>query len=320
MSSKPFASLTFSELGLDPHRQSLTVIPPDTSIRSALETLARLRLINLPIASHDNPAKVFAVVSILDVLAFIIGKSDSSSSSSDHAANAAINERLDKPVEMVLTLDPDDESYMVFERDWKDSIEATLKAFASGLHRALITDTTNAHPPILLGQSDILRFIATCQSPPAYAIDIHATPVSAILSRHALVSIRESHTALQAYRHLVSSGVSSAPVVDESGSVVAAISAKDLRSLGVSLEYSESTTLKGILADLSRPVLEFLKTTQSKGLKPATVAKDTSVLDAVRAMVDGHHHHVWVVDGGRLTGVVSQSDVIGVCINGLPTA
>ncbi|KAI8924119.1 hypothetical protein BC831DRAFT_467349 [Entophlyctis helioformis] len=50
------------------------------------------------------------------------------------------------------------------------------------------------HPARPVGHSALHRHH---QHSPAYAIGIHATPVSAILSRHALVSIHESHTALR---------------------------------------------------------------------------------------------------------------------------
>jgi CBS domain-containing protein len=43
---------------------------------------------------------------------------------------------------------------------------------------------------------------------------------------------------------------------------------------------------------------------------PVTVVPGTTVGDALRAMVDHRLHHLLVVDGGRLVGIV---DMLGLC-------
>ncbi|KAJ1341118.1 hypothetical protein BSLG_004289 [Batrachochytrium salamandrivorans] len=251
--------LTFSDLSLASRKLPLTCVSPDTPIATALQTLAANSIINLPVSSHNNPDKAYAVINILDLVSYMTRKrSGSFSDLSPASSPTSVSDSalfLSDPVELVLSLDPDDESYMVFEKDLHDTVHETLEAFTTGLHRALITDITGKEKPYLLGQTDILFYVSQNYSKHSFAVDISTTQVATIAKSKpttdcstcvdtaaastpapsymsgAVVCTTTQQTAQQAFAHLVKHGVRAAPIVDAHGAVIAVISVKDLRRL-----------------------------------------------------------------------------------------
>jgi hypothetical protein len=63
---------------------------------------------------------------------------------------------LQDPVEFTLTLDPEDESYLVFERDMNDTIKEAVTMFCKGLHHGMIVSGGNHY---VVTQSDILQYV-----------------------------------------------------------------------------------------------------------------------------------------------------------------
>ncbi len=63
---------------------------------------------------------------------------------------------LQDPIEVVLTLDPDDESYLLFERDIHDTISDCVLMFCKGLHHGMIVDGGNHY---VVTQGDILSYL-----------------------------------------------------------------------------------------------------------------------------------------------------------------
>ncbi|KAL2912048.1 hypothetical protein HK105_208477 [Polyrhizophydium stewartii] len=306
---KPLTQHTFKNLGLAGKKLPLTTVPPTTPIRVALETLAERSIIHLAVQSHSDAARVYAVVGILDLVAYVCRRA---------AAETQLDARaplLDDPVEQVLTLDADDESYTVFERDIGDTLEETLRAFSHGVHRALVTDITKTTPAFLLGQADVLKYIlatsgaAAGDAAPAFAVPLSTPLRDALPGRFtaAVSTVPHTATALAALTQLARRGTPAAPVVDAAGRVVAVVSAKDLRRI-----------TGNTIASLHDPVTAFLAAHASAGVQPCVVARDAqvSVLDAVRMLVDRRVHHLWIVDADmKPVGVVSHSDIIA-CVSG----
>ncbi|KAH6565710.1 hypothetical protein BASA60_009829 [Batrachochytrium salamandrivorans] len=297
--------LTFSDLSLASRKLPLTCVSPDTPIATALQTLAANSIINLPVSSHNNPDKAYAVINILDLVSYMTRKrSGSFSDLSPASSPTSVSDSalfLSDPVELVLSLDPDDESYMVFEKDLHDTVHETLEAFTTGLHRALITDITGKEKPLsvaTIAKSKPTTDCSTCVDTAAAS-----TPAPSYMSG-AVVCTTTQQTAQQAFAHLVKHGVRAAPIVDAHGAVIAVISVKDLRRL-----------TGDTLASLSKPVVEFLKDHASNGLDPLLVNKPTTLLESINLLLKNHMHHLWLVDAeNRPTGVVSHSDIIAALI------
>ena len=103
-----------------------------------------------------------------------------------------------------------------------------------------------------------------------------------------LLTLRpEDHTE-DALRHLVTLGITGAPVVDPYGRVVGMIAMRDLLRKAGGTHVSDQ---------MSSPAL--------------SVRGDATIADAARAMTDSGHHRLAVIDAtGKCTGVVSVIDVL----------
>ena len=72
-----------------------------------------------------------------------VGAADSTSSSSSW---------FDINIEEAMTMDSEMESYRVFERDYRDTIESTMVEFAKGAHRVLISDALGVKKSVIVTQ------------------------------------------------------------------------------------------------------------------------------------------------------------------------
>lgn len=108
-SEKPtFLKLTFGEILNLESKKSLISVSPNTTISDALTLLASKQVLHLPIQSHVSN-RVTAIVGVMDLVTYLTAGDLES-----------IPTRLQHTVEQALTLDPDDESYLVWERDYRD--------------------------------------------------------------------------------------------------------------------------------------------------------------------------------------------------------
>ncbi|RKO89629.1 hypothetical protein BDK51DRAFT_40627 [Blyttiomyces helicus] len=305
MPTTSLLSLTFTELLANQTRPPLTVANPESTVASALLSLKKLDRLCLPLASHTGRKRVVAVVSTSDILAYIVRTSGVSGKGDGKLHPDRVD--LTQPIDRVLPLESDEESYRFWERDYRDTIETTLIAFARGVHRALITDALDERPPALLTQTDVLRYVHANMScvPPSVSLD---APISSILPSAArkLVTMAADESAISGLIRIRESKIAALPVVNTSGSVVANLSVSDLRGV-TSVE----------LYNLNSPVIEYLKSLSPNGnpksLNPIVVTPQDSMRSVLNILVEKHIHRVWVVasaDDRRPIGVVSQSDVI----------
>ncbi|KAJ3293078.1 hypothetical protein BCR33DRAFT_854158 [Rhizoclosmatium globosum] len=299
MSSDPKTSLltskTFSELGLA--KQNVISVPPQSTIETALKTMASHNILTLPITSRAFPNKFAYILSTLDILLYVTSRQKPGSQLD-----------LSVTVETAMTMDAEMESYRVFERDYRDTIESTLIHFAHGLHRALITDALKEKPAIVITQTDILSYIHknVCFKQKDKSV-LNLPCFSKTLAELGLVtnhvkSMKDSETALEGYTRMAAAKILALPVVDAAGLVVATLSASDLRGLS-----------RETLAYVNLNVLDFIKKMDLKSTKEATssLTPADTLLDAINLLVERDVHRLWILDSVlRPIGVVSQSDVI----------
>ena len=107
---KEFVKLTFGEMELYSKPPILSV-PPTTPISEALTLLAINKFLHLPITSHHS-SKIHSIVGTLDIVTYLT-----------QFSLDQLPTRLNHSIEQTLTLDPDDESYLVWERDIRDILE-----------------------------------------------------------------------------------------------------------------------------------------------------------------------------------------------------
>ncbi|KAJ3197964.1 hypothetical protein HDU82_001339 [Entophlyctis luteolus] len=302
---------TFADMNLA--KKSIVSAPPDMSIEECLHTMAANNVLAIPVTSRAFPNKYVYILSTLDILLYIVSRKKT------HALDLSVS--IENAMTMVryfvfinLTRkyqtkneqhlkkkDAEMESYRIFERDYRDTLEATMLVFAHGLHRALISDALNVKPPVVLTQSDIISFIHKQIAQSSDQISVFSKSLKELgLVTHRVKTMTVNETAIDGFNRMAAHKILALPVVDEAGLVVSTLSASDLR--GLSKDTLEFVHLK---------VQEFLDKMGSSGKDTWSVTATDTLQDAVNLLVERNAHRLWVLDEMlRPVGVVSQSDVI----------
>lgn len=126
----------------------LITASPKISIKDALTLMARSNILCLPIQSHQDTNRVVNLVNLFDILTYLvqevsksfenftqIQRSDSAkrrSLESSTMLNPEIYRKLKEPIENVMTLDAERESYRLFTCSISDSLEKV---------RSILSDT-----------------------------------------------------------------------------------------------------------------------------------------------------------------------------------
>ncbi len=123
---------------------------------------------------------------------------------------------------------------------------------------------------------------------------------------------------------LLEHGISGAPVIDGSETLIGVVSSTDLLRAGEGDE-SESARADGFfVSSLDRPLAAdelasmHLQASSSRTVRDVMtpvmfqIAEDSSVEEAADMMVRGRIHRVLVTDGERVTGIVSALDLVRV--------
>ncbi|KAJ3254784.1 hypothetical protein HK103_006859 [Boothiomyces macroporosus] len=133
------ATSTYNNLSLSPMR----ILPPNATIAKTLQKFDQ-SLDPIGIVSHTDPNKIIGIISLHDIFKFTMKQ--------------LIKGKPVKqdPVEWVLTLNPEDESYLVWERHLGDLVRDALEAFTAGLHYGLVSDL-DKH--FILTQYDLLKYL-----------------------------------------------------------------------------------------------------------------------------------------------------------------
>jgi CBS domain-containing protein len=115
----PLSSITFESLGIKKPEKLISVTSKE-SIGSALSKMAQYNFLSVPVCSETDPRRFIAAVSGFDVIGLLVKDPQ--------------NHILEKPVDRLLTLDSEDESYRVWEVDVQDTLEKV------GFFKDLFTD------------------------------------------------------------------------------------------------------------------------------------------------------------------------------------
>ncbi|RIA95123.1 hypothetical protein C1645_689235 [Glomus cerebriforme] len=260
---------------------------------------------SLPIYSHDSD-NIVTIVNLIDVLNYII-KEAVADEKLPSTLDSEKSHNLNNPIEVVMTLDADRESYRMFKSDANEPLLPTLEAFSKGIHRSLVIDYTNNIPPYVLTQTDILRY-ANAHPESLPGIDLNASLESLGLVEpkvepNKVVIGRDNETALNVYRRMAEKSLTGIPIIDHNThQLIGTLSVSDLRGLN----YTS-------INNLVFPVLDFLATLPNSEaiLNPITVTKETTLKEVLKIMSEKHLHRLWVIgDDKKVTNVVSLTDLI----------
>jgi CBS domain-containing protein len=116
-----------------------------------------------------------------------------------------------------------------------------------------------------------------------------------IFEQHPVV-LNRSATIIEACREMQRTSAGSVVVVDDDGRLVGIFTARDAVWRVLAVGRDAATTNLG---DAMTP-------------NPTTLSPDQTAIDALRLMWDGGFRHVPIVKDGRILGVVSRGDFLGV--------
>ncbi|KAI9310375.1 hypothetical protein BX666DRAFT_1870091 [Dichotomocladium elegans] len=283
-----------NDLTLAHNKRSLIAVSPVVSIQTALNLLQNNKITSLPVFSHDS-TQVVSIVNLFDILLYLVGGSDTVSKTTS---------KLNDPIENVLGLDTDRESYWMHKSDSQDTLYDTLRAFASGVHRSLVIDYINPNEGTwLLSQTDIIRHIYNSPECIEGLVDIDATVSSLGFDKKPpLVSVSASQSALSGYRLVAEKNLSGVPIVDENGNLLGDLCLEDLP--GANLDTFEQLTL---------PCIEYIKY-HLDTIKLPVGTPETTLREILTIMVKQDAHRVWIKqnrESSKVIGVISMSDIIG---------
>jgi CBS-domain-containing membrane protein len=171
------------------------------------------------------------------------------------------------------------------------------------VHRVLVW--TDEPEPYVVSQRDLVRYFHAHNHELGKMLDLGALEMTEAngLTTH-VQPISYKTTAFSAFSKLAPNTLLLAmPVLDDAGSVVASVSASDLRGLN-----------RARLSDLDRPIVSFLKGSHgADNVMPVTCHKHFTFQQILAALVLSQAHRIWLCDyEDHVEGVVTLTDVIAV--------
>jgi CBS domain containing-hemolysin-like protein len=107
------------DLSLAESKPALIAVSPTVSIQTALNKMLNNKITSLPVFSH-NSTEVVSIVNLFDILLYIVGENDLNNIEKEKL-------KVNDPVERVLGLDTDRESYRIHKVDRKDKLIEVCK-------------------------------------------------------------------------------------------------------------------------------------------------------------------------------------------------
>ncbi|KAG2185779.1 hypothetical protein INT43_002216 [Umbelopsis isabellina] len=296
--SKPITTITAKELGLHGVKRYLIVVQPNMLIRDALDVMSRNHITSLPIYSHSS-TQITSIVNLFDILIHLV--KDSKTVEFDEEEFR----RLSEPLENVLGLDGDMESYRLHKSYDDDQLIDTLRAFASGIHRSIVIDPSDKAAPWLLSQTDILRYAQTnpeCLTTLGIDLEMkienlfdHRTPPKL----PTLITASPTDMTIEVYKKMGKNKIAAMPIIDE-GKIISDISIEDLPSADLTKPNH-----------LSLPCYEFVKGLNKK--TSLVLSKDETLRELLNGLINSHVHRAWISNSsnkGEVESVISMSDII----------
>lgn len=198
------------------------------------------------------------------------------------------------------------------------------------VHRLAVFD---AHGEVkhILSQTDIIRTLNSHVGALGPAADSTLETLGLVKLAHPALTVDPHEPALIAMDKLLQQQMGGAPVVNSNGELVANLSISDLRGLGSQhwgalalpvaefLALEHKTTYLGFSASPQpagspKFASQNRKTGPQKGdIQLFTCTKETTLRHLLAQIVDNHIHRVFVMNGGKVQGVLTLTDLLRWC-------
>jgi CBS domain-containing protein len=126
------------------------------------------------------------------------------------------------------------------------------------------------------------------------------------LMHHDVRTLNPDATVAEAIVALADAHVSGLPIVDQHGQLLGVLSSSDVLEAEAEAGDARARTT----------VLEETRVSDLMTPRPITVSPGTPVQEAARQMLYADVKRLFVEDGGRLVGVLSQTDIVGAVAKG----
>jgi CBS-domain-containing membrane protein len=218
-----------------------------------------------------------------------------------------------------------EESSRLVTVQYSDPLGEVLSLFSEhGAHRVLVSNSDKKndplHPPVLLSQMDIVRYLQAHNHHLGSILDVTVPDLVARSCarrekrlgeaarrmeqehHHQVPTVTFKTTAMKTFEQIAHDpSISALPIVDDEDCLVADIGPQDLRGLN-----------KARLQELTKPVLMFLKSKHGDLIAPFTCHERFTLSQIMAAFVLRKAYRLWWVDqDGHIQGVITMTDVLG---------
>lgn len=199
-------------------------------------------------------------------------------------------------------------------------------------HRLALFDS-HGEVTSIISQMDVIKWISS-QNVEDSRLSASIEELGLLQGKRPVVAVNAHTPALVAYSQISSAGISGAPVVTDSGEVIANLSTSDIRALtsehfGVlALPVAEFLALEHHTAYIGYSISTsdhsghpFFASSPRKGraaskgdIQVFSITKDTSLGDTLSKFCDEHIHRVYVIDSSKgfptVSAVITLTDIL----------
>jgi predicted transcriptional regulator len=269
---------------------------------TVFQALSDNKILSVAVVDYNGAYRGF--VDLLDLVNFVVDVIDTrvytslSEGTRQRLLNTTVSELVHRP--------PKREVHLGF------SLFHSIEQMIRGNQKYMAMVDWNDRPIGVLTQSMIIRYINNNLG--MMNGSVTKTPLWQIRNYTNVISVRETETAISAFRLMALRSVAGIAVVDVNDRVVDCISVSDLR--GLNPHFPNFWKLYESVRDFKKSVRTAYPF--SVPLSAITVRRDETFGDVVRKMATQRIHRVFVVsDNDRLLDIITQTDVLDFVMNNL---
>jgi len=286
-------------------RDQILELDSNTTVSQAIKVLAGNNILSMPVWDK-NDGVYLGFLDYLDILNFAInmyteGIQVNETQYGAYCTDINILQHRGvrfgiKPVKEIINASKKDEFIPVYAHG---TIYQLIEGvFYKGIHRVPVLDENNKIVSIVT-QSEVLNFLAKHMD--IVVSDLGNISVDQLhLGTKNVIAMSTNAQAIHAFYLMYTHKVSAVAIVSPSGSLVANLSASDIR--GLEQQHFESLLL---------PVTQYIINQRGKPKAPITCTINTDFQTVLMKMILFRIHRIWIVDeDDRPIGVISQTDVM----------
>jgi CBS-domain-containing membrane protein len=265
------------------------------NLMTLFQTLADNKILSCCVVDTDGTYRGF--VEMLDLVTFVVdtigfySPGPLSETTRQKLLNATVSQLVYRPAKREVHLGA--------------SLLHSLEQMVDGDQKYLALVDTYRKPTGILTQSMVIRYLFNNLA--LMGDSVQSYPLWQIRNYTTVISVRETETAIAAFRLMASRGVNGIAVVDGEDRVLDCISVSDLR--GLDPHTPDFWKLFDSVREFKRHIRSIYPF--SVPLSAITVRRDDTFRDVLRKMAGQGVHRVFVVsEFNRLLDIITQTDVL----------